>query len=318
MKPAAAARLARLYPARWRERYGGEFAALLEDHPRSLTVLMDIICSALEAHMESWQLERTKPAGMSAVLWCAWMAAVAAGISLYGMVDDSPFVGAMQSNLSFGVYWLGIEVGCLVTAGAIALGGAVAGWSMLRFAIASRRRDILWRLAYPLLAHLALAGWLVTILIATGGRWAPSPWAVAVSRPGWPSEGFRQVTGSISAGLWLAALAGSAWSIGQALNRSQFPSVRLWSGAKFEIQPMRFAASLAPWAAAGMAVMFCSAVLWGIAANRYAPAAFGEPLGPLGLANWSSWLISVILFGAAALISAQAAWRWRRLGSDRA
>ena len=39
--------LIRLYPHRWRERYGREFQVLLEDEQSGLRMMMDVVCSAL-------------------------------------------------------------------------------------------------------------------------------------------------------------------------------------------------------------------------------------------------------------------------------
>jgi len=49
MRPAAT--LLRLYPARWRARYGDEFAALLEERPLGPFDVADILLGALDAHL---------------------------------------------------------------------------------------------------------------------------------------------------------------------------------------------------------------------------------------------------------------------------
>jgi hypothetical protein len=46
-----AATLLRLYPARWRARYGDEFAALLEERPLGPFDVADILLGALDAHL---------------------------------------------------------------------------------------------------------------------------------------------------------------------------------------------------------------------------------------------------------------------------
>jgi hypothetical protein len=43
--------LTRLYPSRWRERYGTEFEALLQSSPVSLHALANVICAALHEHV---------------------------------------------------------------------------------------------------------------------------------------------------------------------------------------------------------------------------------------------------------------------------
>ena len=53
MKPGTVARLLRLYPYSWRERYGDEFAALLEAHPTSVTAIADVVMGAIGAHAKA-------------------------------------------------------------------------------------------------------------------------------------------------------------------------------------------------------------------------------------------------------------------------
>jgi hypothetical protein len=47
MTPRVARWLVRLYPRDWRERYGEEFAALLQDGPGGFRALVNVLCSAL-------------------------------------------------------------------------------------------------------------------------------------------------------------------------------------------------------------------------------------------------------------------------------
>jgi len=310
MKPATAARLVHLYPSLWRARYGAEFAALLEDHPMSFRTFSNVAFSAVEAHMTSSNSAQREPAALSGIMWWAWMLAVAAGMILYGTVDDSPFVAAMHSNSFFNGCWIGIEIGSVIASAAIVLGGVPIAWSMVRHILTARRRDILWRLAFPFFGALVVLGWVVTVLVWTGGRWAASPWAVVFSNPNWPPEGFRWTTGSISAFLMLFAFAGSAVTVAQALHRSEFNDVQLsLAGVKLYIKPLRLAALLMPWATSGTILMLVSVALWGFAASRNASDAFHGPFGPLGFSSYSSWLTSVVLFGVAAALSARAAWR---------
>ena len=53
MKSTVVARLLRLYPRSWRERYGDEFAALLEAHPASVATISDVILGAATAHIRA-------------------------------------------------------------------------------------------------------------------------------------------------------------------------------------------------------------------------------------------------------------------------
>lgn len=47
MKPSFACILVRLYPRRWRQRYGEEFTAVLEDQPMKLRAVLDVLRGAL-------------------------------------------------------------------------------------------------------------------------------------------------------------------------------------------------------------------------------------------------------------------------------
>jgi len=67
---------ARLYPARWRQRYGAEFDALIEDAACTWRDVLDVLRGALEIHMNSWSFR--KLASVCAVAG----AAVAAGVAL--------------------------------------------------------------------------------------------------------------------------------------------------------------------------------------------------------------------------------------------
>jgi hypothetical protein len=317
MRPASAARLLRLYPAGWRARYGEEFAALLEEHPSSFKTLLDVLRSAVEAHMNPLDSNSRQPAALGAWVWCAWMLAMAAGMNLCGMVDDSPLVAAMNGSWLLAGSWSGIEIGSVLAGAAILLAGLPLAWSVLHYALQARRRDVLFRLAFPLAATLVFATWVAAVSLWTGGHWGASPWAEAFSRPDWAAVTFRWPTGVISAALLLLWFGGSAVSITQAMRRSEFPALRIsLPGARVELQPLRFAAPLAKWAAGGIALMLISVTLWGLAASRQAAAAFHASRGPLGLSAPATWLLSLLLFGAAALFSVRAAWRARALRFD--
>lgn len=60
-------RLIRLYPRAWRERYGEEFAALVEEQPFTLRTLCDLLGGAVDAHLAPQvqpQLQGAGGAGM--------------------------------------------------------------------------------------------------------------------------------------------------------------------------------------------------------------------------------------------------------------
>jgi hypothetical protein len=253
MRAGSAIRLLRLYPSDWRARYGTEFAALLEDHSFSLKTFFNLLRSAMEAHMQAFKSNQREPVELCGWIWWAWMLAISGGMILYGMVDDSSFVTAMSRDSFFGGCWRGLEAGSLVAGSAIMVAGLPLAWSVLRYALHTRRSDILVRLAFPFSVMVVLTIWLAVVISWTGGTWGASPWAVPFSRPDWPPELFRWITGSITAALLIFGFAGSAMSITQAMRRSEFPDLRLTlPSIRLEFQPLRFAAALAPLAAMGI------------------------------------------------------------------
>lgn len=312
MTAAAAARLLRLYPSAWRARYGDEFAALLEEHRLSLKTFLNVLWSAGEVHMTSFNSNQSQPIARCALVWSAWMLAVPAGLILYGMVDDSPLLDAMHQNRLFGASWTAIEIGSAIAGVIIVLAGLPLAGSMLRYAVREHRRDLLLRMAFPFAAALVLLAWLIAVLACTDGRWAASPWAVAFARPEWPSESFRWITGLVSAALLTFGFAGAAVAVAQAVRRSEYPPLRIPTpGGLIELEPLRFAGWLLRWAAIGFALMLLGTVAFGWMAGHQAASAFQSHIGPLGLTAASSWMLSVILFGCAAAVSARATWRSR-------
>ena len=94
-----ARQLIRLYPARWRARYGDEFCALLEKYPRSLSTIVDVVAGALREHFRSVGAPAMNARQQSLILMTyACLAAVAAGVNFYWTVDDTPLAAAMHQH----------------------------------------------------------------------------------------------------------------------------------------------------------------------------------------------------------------------------
>lgn len=84
-------RLVGLYPAGWRERYGDEFLALLEDHPPGRLDRIDIVWAALDAH-----LFPQAPEGRFRMFTrVAGLAALGAGVALF-----AGFLGFLIPNVN--------------------------------------------------------------------------------------------------------------------------------------------------------------------------------------------------------------------------
>lgn len=318
MTSRTAARLLFLYPHCWRARYGQEFAALLEQHPFSFKTFFDVLLSAGETHMQAALSRECKQCNIVGSVWSALMMVVIAGLILYGMVDDSLLPAAMDQNPIFATSWKAVQAGCVLTVSAIVIAGLPLASSMVLDAVRERRRGVYLRLAIPFISAVALVAWMAVVLIFTGGHWAASPWAVALSRPDWPSNSVRWITGSVSSALLVLGCFASAVSISQVLRSSQFPDLRIMlPGVNLQVKPLSFAAAMVPWAAAGNFIMLTAVFVWGYIGNRLSTVVFHSSGGPLGLSGLASWILSTVIFGLAAAISAQATWRSRALSADR-
>jgi hypothetical protein len=308
MKSRTAARLVCLYPRCWRRRYEKEFVALLEEHPLSLRTFANVLWSAGEAHVQDAISHQRNQGTIVGSVWSAWMIAVIAGLILYGLVDDSPLLAAMNHSAIFAASWKLIEAGCLLAVSAIVIAGVPLASSIGLYAVREGRRSIYLRLAVPFISIFALIAWMAAVLVFTGGHWAASPWAVAFSRPDWPSESVRWITGSISAVLLLLGCFASAVSISQVLRRGQLPDLRIAvAGVDVRVNPLSFAAALTTWAAGGIFVMLMGVVVWGSIAARL--MVFRSSSGPLGLSGLASWILSTVILGFAVAVSIKAAWR---------
>src|SRR5262249_22190543 len=155
---------------------------------------------------------------------------------------------------------------------AVAAGLPIA-WSVLRFAVSARRRDILVRLAFPLAAAVASLVWILSAWKWTGGHWAPLPWDIAgdwTVPADWPPAPIRWVLGLVTFALLLGGLAGSAVSLRQAIERSDLSTTRvaLWG---WRIEPLQSVRVPTIIVAGSIVVMALGVAGWGLLAERYAP-----------------------------------------------
>src|SRR5579859_5161347 len=99
--------LLRLYPSAWRERYGDEFAALLEAQPTSVALVLDVMRAALDAR---WLATTgrvthmlTRLRATTITIFCAYIAFVVAGMGYQKMTEYADFNAAGQTHAAIGV-----------------------------------------------------------------------------------------------------------------------------------------------------------------------------------------------------------------------
>ena len=160
-----------LYPARWRDRYGEEFAAVLEARPLGPFDVADILLGALDArlHVRGVAAASPFPGGIAMSLRIGGFAAIIGGLlwlvvfagSAFGGSDDGSFLG-----------------GLVILVGTVALLIALAGLSAFQ---ARRYPRLIWT-AFAVPAAGALVSLVGLVASATVGDrpflFDLSPWYV--------------------------------------------------------------------------------------------------------------------------------------------
>ena len=290
-----ARRLLRWYPAAWRQRYGDEFAALIEEAigegAPSLRLRMNVIRSGLAMRLsEAGRAGDAAPprewvrGGALAVL-CAWSMFVVAGIGLQKAAEhwqDAVPIGAARTaaEIAFGAVQVVAGLGSLlVVAGAVVVLPAVlrslgeGGWRALR-------RPYLW----------AAATCSVTAVAFGGLVW----WAQRLSEP-------QRNGGDAAYGLSAALFALLVLASITTLTVAGVATVR-----RLSLSPpvLRIEGYLAGGVAGAMAVIAAAAgVWWGVVASA-APWFFiagaragqrGSPVGAQTVAIATLMLLAIVL-----------------------
>jgi hypothetical protein len=154
--------LVQLYPRTWRDRYGEEFDALLEECLHSPLDVVDIFLGALDAHLgftheTNWRLINmvNKLRTTILIVFTAYIGFVIGGFSLMGLVDDSPAAKLMKTDTALSSAWMTIAVASAIALLAVVAGGLPLAVSVIRKAFTTSRRA-LRLLLVPVYAFLAL------------------------------------------------------------------------------------------------------------------------------------------------------------------
>ena len=126
--------LLRLYPAGWRERYGEEYDALLEEHGADLRTLADVAAGAVDARLGADRTptrERRQRSALAASMWAAVaIAACVAGFQKMVEYDDFRSAAAHHPPVAAGRDL--ILGGAVVVAVAVCLAGLTLGSALWR------------------------------------------------------------------------------------------------------------------------------------------------------------------------------------------
>ena len=163
--------LIRLYPARWRARYGDEFEAILDEFPLGPFDVADIALAAIDAHLHLRRLGAASHSQRSVTmsLRLGGAAAILAGVLLLaGMVAGSGVFGSTDS----------FPGAAMILAGTAALLVALIGLSAFQ---ARRHPRLIWAaFAIPALGTAVSCIGLVAMGVIGDGPFVAglSPWSI--------------------------------------------------------------------------------------------------------------------------------------------
>ncbi len=292
MRRRAASLLLALYPEAWRERYGEEMRALLEDDPPTARGLASLLAGAAREHVRPQRCWRVEVAPATAMrlsvgaLFACWMIVSVAGSAFAKLTEHMDATEHVHPLL--GVARAMIVWGATIGAAAVALGGLPLVWQALRQT--GRRRDRRLALA---LASPALAGCLLFALAAVLATAAPS------RHGGFPASFVLGLLVPLALGACACAVVG-ALAPKAVMRRAQPPLAMLrlaaWAGQALTVAILLVAAGLAVYVP----------VLWS------ATTAGTAASGPLGLSTRATLIFALAAAAGAVGPALLAATRGRR------
>jgi len=285
-----------LYPARWRDRYGEEFGALLEETGMSIPMLFDILIAAVDAHLHptgphrSWPLMIEHLRRSELVVFASWIVFVIAGLAFQRMTEGDPFAPIAARHVAVGIAYAVVVGGAVVSLAAVTVAGAPIALAIARGAIVRRSWRQLALLAVPPVALMLWVG-LTLFLVSLGEPAATDPWRVVVFL-GW-------------VGSFLVAAVASTGAVGAAA-----------LAAEIDGSLYRRATLPARITAIAMAVVTLAVTVWGLALVVVSPSAFWSSEGILRSSTPLTWLGIVVAMSGATAVGARAAAATRRPSSD--
>jgi hypothetical protein len=293
--PRFARAILRLYPPRWRDRYGEEFAALLADlaagsaWPARAGLIADAAAGALRARLNplggSTMPDRIRRS--VATVTCAVIAFGIAGAGFQKMTEYPDFRDAARAHAAIGVSFDILQAAAILAGVAVLAGALPIAWSVIRQAVTARRRDLILPL---IIAPAAVIGWLAVTRIV-------------VSLAGHPPvhSGPNIVAVTVIALLGAAAAVVCAWAAVAVLRRA-------------DLAPGILRPQVVPMAVVGacMAVATGADLSWGLAVRAADGALFRGDNGLVATPLPPSWAGGVVVLAAVTVVTAVATVRAAR------
>ncbi len=292
--------LTRLYPRVWRDRYGAEFSELLEQCLHSPLDIVDVFLGAMDAHLQlfngenlTWRMMNmlNKLRTTILIVFTAFIGFVIAGFSLAGMLDDSPMIPLLQSNLFLSLLWTTIQLGAVIALLSIVIGGFPLGLTVVRRALQKEHRG-LGLLLVPVISFLVLVLYVGFVFLVGSGR-IRLPGVVQVVQPGNFPIGNKLMLAGVMGIFVLAAIASvlSVWKIVSKTDVEQ--EIFRVVGRLKNVKIYTFAFVPAVITSISMLVMLIATLVWGIISFSALPQVFTGNYGPWQTST-QAWFIGII------------------------
>lgn len=282
----------RLFPAAWRDRFGEEFGALLDETPSSPGVLFDVIVAAVDAHLHPtgprrrWPLMIERLRISELVVFASWVVFVVAGLAFQRMTEGPPFSIVASTVPAIGGAYAAIVAGALISLLAVVVAGVPIALAILRTAVERRRWRQVGLLAVPPVSFAIWVG-LTAVLLSLGDP---------------PSGGPGRIVAFLAwVGVFVAAAIASTVAVSAAA-----------LDAEVDGSLYRRAARPAMVTAIAMTVVVLGVVAWGVGVALVSPPDFWSFEGILSSSTPLTWLGIVIVMAGATVVAARAAARTRQ------
>jgi hypothetical protein len=281
-----------LFPVTWRERYGVEFGALLDQTPADPRVVFDVLVAAVDAHLHPtgprrrWPLMIERMRMCELIVFASWVVFVVAGLAFQRMTEGAPFTGIAADQPAVAWTYLAIVAGAVLSLCAVIFASLPILLAIARMAIAARK----WR---PIV--------LLTVPPAALTIWvAFTALLIAIGDP--PADGVTRVILFVAwVGTFILAAVASTVALSAAALDAEV------DGAFY-----RRAARPAMVTAIAMVVVVLAIVAWGVAVAVVSPADFWSFDGMLSSSTPLTWLGIVIVMAGATVVAMRAAARTQR------
>jgi hypothetical protein len=298
--PSVRAWLTRLYPRPWRERYAVEFEAMLEQSLNSPLDVIDVMLGALDAHLQllngekvNWRMMNmlNKLRTTILIVFASYVGFIVAGMALVGMLDDSPLIPYMQTDIASTLAMNVIRVGAVVALVAVVVGGLPLAITMIRRALKFDRRNLALLLV-PVASFFVLVVYFGFIfLVATGRIYING--IVQVVQPGYFPLGNRLLLGGLMLIFVLGAIA-STLAVWKVVSHTDDELVAFHPmGRTVNIQIYKFAYIPAMIASISMLVMLIATLVWSVLVFSALPQVLRGDFGPWQTST-QPWLYGII------------------------